>query len=172
MPKSDTSTREVPSSERREHPGPHVESREGTRGDPYRHLGDRKLKNEEPEASFPRLASRESAEKRLGLGPQYQAQGNLSRPFEADTWRTIKLPAFSPIAVSTRKKQFHHVPIREVARAFRTWGPPQHRMSLEPSDLKGAWHQIELSRHIAHRDSEEQGAAPYILANAEKRHGK
>jgi hypothetical protein len=25
-------------------------------------------------------------------------------------------------------------------------------MNLEPSDLKGAWHQIELSRHIAHRD--------------------
>jgi hypothetical protein len=33
-------------------------------------------------------------------------------------------------------------------------------MSLEPSDLRDAWHQIEPSRHIAHRDFEEQGAAP------------
>jgi hypothetical protein len=83
---------------------------------------------------------------------------NLDRPFEG-TPGAIRLPPSRPSRFQAQK-QFHHVPIREVARAFRTWGPPQHRMSLEPSDLKGAWHQIELSRHIAHRDFEEQGAAP------------
>jgi hypothetical protein len=164
MPKSDTSTREVPSSERREHPGPQKcredRSRQiqrdtwcAIRLPAFSPLATLKHEDQPP----PRRETR-SAEGTQDLGPQYRPSV-FSRPIKADTWRAIKLPAFSPIAVSTRKKQFHHVPIREEARAFRIWGPPQHRMSLEPSDLKGAWHQIKLSRHIAHRDSEEQGAA-------------
>jgi hypothetical protein len=85
------------------------------------------------------------------LGPQYQG-GSLSSPFEADTWHAIRLPAFSPITVSNRKKQPHHIPIREVARALKTWGPQQRRGSLRPSDLKDTWWPIKPSRHFSHHD--------------------
>jgi hypothetical protein len=85
------------------------------------------------------------------VGPTV-SRGSLSRPFEADTWRAIRLPAFSPIVVSKRKEQLHHIPMREVARASRTWGPQHRRVSLGPSDLKDAWHSIEPSRRFAHRN--------------------
>jgi hypothetical protein len=90
------------------------------------------------------LANRER-ERTFKVGPTVSG-GSLSRPFEADTWRAIRLPAFSPIVVSKRKKRLHHIPIREVARAFRTWGPQQRQVSLGPSDLKDAWYSIEPSR--------------------------
>jgi hypothetical protein len=64
------------------------------------------------------------------------SRGSLSRPSEADTWRAIRLPAFSPIAISKCKKQLPHIPMREVTRASRAWGPQQHRVNLGPSDLR------------------------------------
>jgi hypothetical protein len=108
--------------------------------DPYRHLGDREFRKGSRGSLTHELANRER-KRTFNVGPTV-SRGSLSRPFEADTWRAIRLPAFSPIAVSKRKKQLHHIPMREVARAFRTWGPQQRRVSLGPSDLKDAWRQL------------------------------
>jgi hypothetical protein len=94
------------------------------------------------------------------VGPTV-SRSSLSRPSKMDTWRAIRLPAFSPIAISKRKEQLPHIPdARSATRVSRTWGPQHHRVSSGPSDLEGRVAPIKPSRRFAHRDFKKQGSAP------------
>jgi hypothetical protein len=90
----------------------------------------------------------------------HSIKGQSQLSIQGDTWRAIRLPAFSPIAVSKRKSSSLISPMREVTRASRTWGPQQRRESLGPSDLEDAWRPIEPSRRFAHRNYDKQGSTP------------
>jgi hypothetical protein len=56
------------------------------------------------------------------VGPTV-SRGSLSRPSETDTWRAIRLPAFSPIAVSKRKEQLPHIPDARSNESVQDLGP-------------------------------------------------
>jgi hypothetical protein len=69
---------------------------------------------------------------------------DLNRPSREDTWPQVEPSRCLTHRNSDAQKQLHHNPICEVARAFRSWGPPRRQMSLGPLDWKDTWCAIRL----------------------------
>jgi hypothetical protein len=93
------------------------------------------------------------------VGPTI-SRGSLSRPSEADTWRAIRLPAFSPIAISKRKKQLPHIPDARSDESFQGLGPTAASGEFRTVRFeRDAWRPIESSRRFAHRSYDKQGPA-------------
>jgi hypothetical protein len=70
------------------------------------------------------------------VGPAV-SRSSLSRSSTGDTWRAIRLLAFSPIATSKRKEQLRHIPDARGTGSVQDPGPQHHRVSSGPSDLRG-----------------------------------
>jgi hypothetical protein len=82
-----------------------------------------------------------------------------------------RLPAFSPIAISKLKKQFPHIPDARSSESIQDLGPTAASDEFRTVGFGG---RVAPDRAVsAYRSSRFRGArsSPYILANAEKRHG-
>jgi hypothetical protein len=65
------------------------------------------------------------------------SRSSLSRSSTGDTWRAIRLLAFSPIATSKYKRIACHIPDARGAGSVQDPGPQHHQVSSGPSDLRG-----------------------------------
>jgi hypothetical protein len=68
------------------------------------------------------LSTNSEAPKAPKGGPTI-SRSSLSRPSKGDTWCVIRLPAFSPIAISKRKKQLLHIPDARSDESVQDLGP-------------------------------------------------
>ena len=66
------------------------------------------------------------------------SRSSLSHPSKGDTWCVIRLPAFSPIVISKRKKQLPHIPDARSDESFQGPGPTTTSGEFRTVRFRGA----------------------------------